>query len=180
MEVKLHIDSSIPPVAQQARRILFHLCKKVGKEFDHLEEQGIIEKVDASTPWVSPLVITPKKNGDVCICIDMWMANRAINHERHPTSTIDDLIHTLNGATVFSKLDLRAGYHQLTLAPKSCYIHRYAWLNFGTNSASEIFQKMINNLIRGALNIMSLCLAKRRVSMMLNSRQCFGSSQRSI
>ncbi len=95
----------------------------------------------------------------------MRMANRAINRERHPTPTIDDLIHTLNGATVFSKLDLRTGYHQLTLAPESRYIttftthkglRRYARLNFGTNSASEIFQKMINDLIRdipGALNI---------------------------
>ena len=83
----------------------------------------------------------------------------------HPTPTIDDLIHTLNGATVFSKLDLRAGYHQLTLAEESRYIttfathkglRRYARLNFGTNSASEIFQKVINDQIRdipGALNI---------------------------
>ena len=77
----------------------------------------------------------------------------------------DDLIHTLNGATVFSKLDLRARYHQFTLAPESRYIttfathkglRRYAQLNFGTNSASEIFQMVINELIRDipeALNI---------------------------
>ena len=96
--------------------------KKVARELDQLEQQGIIEKVDGPTPWVSPLVITPKKSGDVRICVDMRMANRAINRERHPTPTIDDLIHTLNGATVFSKLDLRAGYHQLTLAPESHYI----------------------------------------------------------
>ena len=103
-----------------------------------------------------PLVITPKKSGDVRICVDMRMANRAINREHHPTPTIDDLIHTLNGATVFSKLDLRAGYHQLTLAPESRYIttfatHKglcqYARLNFSTNSASEIFQMVINELI---------------------------------
>ena len=90
---------------------------------------------------VSPLVITPKKSGDVRICIDMRMANT-----HHPTPTIDDLIHTLNGATVVSKLALRAGYHQLTLAPESRYIttfathkglRQYARLNFGTNSASD-------------------------------------------
>ena len=120
--------------------------------------------MDGPTPWVSPLVITPKKS-DVRICVVMWMANTAINRERHPTPTIDDLIHTLNGATVFSKLDLRARYHQLTLAPESRYIttfathkglHRYARLNFGTNSASEIFQMVINELIHDipeALNI---------------------------
>ena len=95
VEVKLHIDSSVPPIAQKARRIPFHLRKKVEKDFDHLEEQGIIEKVDGPMPWVSPLVITPKKNGDVRICVDMRMANKTINSERYPTSTIDDLIHTL-------------------------------------------------------------------------------------
>ena len=164
VEIKLHIDKEVPPVAQQARRIPFHLRKQVEKELDHLESLGIIEDVEGPTPWVSPLVIIPKKNGDVRLCIDMRMANRAIR-ERHPTPTTDDLIHTLNGATVFSKLDLRSGYHQLTLAPESRYIttfathkglKRYTRLNFGTNSASEMFQKVVNEQIRdipGSLNI---------------------------
>ena len=111
---------------------------------------------------MSPLVVIPKKNGDVRICVDMRKANQAIIRERHPMPTIDDLIHTLNGATV---LDLRAGYHQLTLTPESRYIttfithkglRRYKRLNFGTNSASEIFQKAIQDLlsdIPGSMNI---------------------------
>ena len=54
VEVKLHIDQSVPPpVAQRARRIPFHMRKKVAKELDQLEQQGIIEKVDGPTPWVS-------------------------------------------------------------------------------------------------------------------------------
>ena len=85
--------------------------------------------------------------------------------ECHPTPIIDDLIHTLYGTTVFSKLDLRAGYHQLTLASESCYIttfathkglHQYTQLNIRKNSASEIFQNVINDQIRDitrALNI---------------------------
>ena len=165
VEIKLHINETVPPVAQSARRIPFHMRKKVSKELENLEQQGIIEKVEGPTPWVSPLVIIPKKNGDVQLCVDMRMANKAINRERHPSPTVDDVIHTLNGATVFSKLDLRAGYHQLTLAPECRYIttfathkglRRYARLNFGTNSASEVFQKVINEQIRdirGSLNI---------------------------
>ena len=123
--------------------------KKVANELDQLEKQGIIEKVDGPTPWVSPLVITPKKSGDVRI--SMRMANRAIKRERHPTPTLDDLIHTLNGATVFSKLD-----RYITTFATHKGLRRYARLNFGTNSASEIFQMVINELIRdipGALNI---------------------------
>lgn len=81
------------------------------------------------------------------------MVNQAINREKHPMPTVEDLIHTLNSTTVFFKLDLQAGYHQLTLALESQYITtfathkglwRYTRLNFGTNSASEIFQKTIH------------------------------------
>lgn len=92
------------------------------------------------------------------------MANRAIQRERHPTPTVDELVDALNGATVFSKLDLRSGYHQLVLAQESRYIttfvtheglRRYTRLNFGTNSASEIFQNAISEQIKeipGAIN----------------------------
>ena len=113
-----------------------------------MHKQDIIERVEGPTPYVSPLVVIPKKDGDVRLCVDMCLPNKAIQRERHPTPTVDDLITSLNGATMFSKLDLRSGYHQLQLAPESCYIttfatHKGLWrykrLNFGTNSASEIF-----------------------------------------
>ena len=118
-EVKLHIDETVPPVAQSARRIPFHLRKKVSAELKKLEEQDIIEKVEGPTPWVSPLVVIPKKNGDVRLCVDMRMPNQAIQRERHPSPTSDDLVDALNGAKIFSKIDLRSGYHQLSLAPES-------------------------------------------------------------
>lgn len=151
--------------SQSPRRIPFHLRKQVEEELDNLERQGIIEKVEGPTPWVSPLVVIPKKNGSVRLCVDMRMPNKAIRRERHPTPTVDDLIHNLNGATVFSKLDLKAGYHQIPLAAESRHIttfvthkglRRYARLNFGTNSASEIFQNIISEQLRdipGEFNI---------------------------
>ena len=58
--VKLHIDQSVPPVAQPARRIPFHMRKKVSAALEQLEQQGIIEKVQGPTPFVSPLVVIPK------------------------------------------------------------------------------------------------------------------------
>jgi len=130
-----------------------------------LEQEGIIEKVEGPTPWVSPLVVIPKKNGDVRLCVDMRMPNQAIQRERHPSPTVDDLVDALNGATTFTKLDLRSGYHQLSLAPESRYIttfatheglRRYKRLNFGTNSASESLQHIISEQIQdipGAINI---------------------------
>ena len=164
-ELHLHIDDSVPPVAQRARRVPFHLRKQVSEELEQLERQGIIEKVNGATPWVSPLVVTPKKNGSVRLCVDMRRPNEAIRRERHPSPTLDDLIHILNGATVFSKLDLRSGYHQIPLAPESRHITTFATheglrcyrrLNFGTNSASEIFQNIIGEQLHnipGSFNI---------------------------
>ena len=60
-EVKLHIDESVAPVAQPARRIPFHLRRKVEAELQRLEQLGIIEPLEGPTHWVSPLVVIPKK-----------------------------------------------------------------------------------------------------------------------
>ena len=125
-QVKLHIDPTIKPVVQQARRIPYQVRQKVAEELCEREQKGIIERMYGPTRWVSPLVIIPKKNGKVRVCVDVRMANRAIIRERHPMPTVDDLILTLNGATVFSKLNLWAGYHQLSLSPECRYITTFA------------------------------------------------------
>ena len=132
-----------------------------------LEKNDIIERVDGPTPWVSPIVVVPKpkRPGEVRICVDMREANRAIKRERHPSPTMDDIVHSLNDARIFSKIDLRSGCHQLVLAEESRYIttfstHDGLWqykrLNFGISSASEVFQNVIANVIDGidgALNM---------------------------
>ncbi len=64
----------------------------------------------------------PKSPGQVRVCVDMRQANQAIKRERHVTPTIKEIIGDLNGAKVFSKLDLNQGYNQLELAPESRYI----------------------------------------------------------
>ena len=88
----------------------------------------------------------------------MRAANQAIERERHPVPTVEDLIVDLNGATVFSKIDLNQGYHQLELAEESRSIttfathiglFRYKRLSFGINSAAEIFQKSIGEVLQG-------------------------------
>ena len=99
------------------------------------------------------------------MCVDMRAANTAIERERYITPTVDDIKGQLNGSSVFSKLDLKAGYHQLPLAPESRYItsfatqtglYRYKRLSFGINLAAEVFQHAISTLlvdIPGAINI---------------------------
>lgn len=156
--ITLHIDETVTPKQQKHRRIPFHIRKDVERELARLEADDVIEKTDGPTPWVSPIVVVPKKTGAVRICVDMREANKAVKREKHLMPTIDDLITDLNGATMFSTLDLRAGYHQLELDPESRQIttfsthvalYRYKRLMFGINAASEIFQNTIAELLHG-------------------------------
>ena len=156
--IHLHIDQTVTPKQQPQRRIPFHVRKDVEKELERLERLDIIECIEGPTPWVSPIVMVPKKSGEIRICVDMREANKAISREKHLMPTLDELIVDLNGATVFSTLDLTSGYHQLELAPESRYIttfsthlglRRYKRLMFGINSASEIFQNAIAEILAG-------------------------------
>ena len=71
------------------------------------------------TPWVSPIVVVPKKDGGDRICVDMRVANEVIQRVRHPMPTVDDDSFDLNGARYFTKLDLSQAYHQLELDEKA-------------------------------------------------------------
>ena len=156
-KIKLHIDENVPHVAQHHRRIPFHMREKVEKELERLEKSDIIEKVDGPTDWVSPIVVAPRKNGDIRICVDMRKANEAIKRERHITPTIDDITSNLNGAKVFSKTDMNNGFHQCELSPESRNItvfsthvglRRYKRLNYGISASPEIFNNEIRKSIR--------------------------------
>ncbi len=158
-KVKLHVNPDEKPIAQPLRRIPYGLRDKVDEQLNDLLEKDIIEKVDDSpSKWVSPLVVVPKQSGDFRICVDMRCANKAIIRERHPIPTVEDVIKDMNGATVFSKLDLKWGFHQVELEEDSRDIttfcthqglFRYKRLMFGISSAPEKYQNVIQNLIRG-------------------------------
>ena len=98
--VTLSIDHSQTPKIQPRRRIPYHMRQKVKEALKKLEKEDIIERVqdDKGTPWVSPIVVVPKKDGAVRICFDMRVANNAINRIRHPIPTVDDMSCALNGA----------------------------------------------------------------------------------
>lgn len=166
-EVHLHVDKNVKPIAQRHRRIPMHLRENVESEINRLLQENIIEKVDGPTPWISPVVLVPKpsKPNGIRLCVDMRAANTAIIRERHITPTIDDICFLLNGASCFSKIDLRDGYHQLELDKDSRSIttfsthiglFQYKRLSFGICSASEIFQNTIYEIlmnIPGTVNI---------------------------
>ena len=165
-QLKLHVDKTVQPIAQPVHRLPFGLREKVEKKLDELLEKEIIEEVsNTPTMWLSPLVIIPKPDGDIRICVDMRRANEAIVRERHPIPTIEEVLQDLSGSTVFSKLDLKWGFHQVELAEESREIttfvthrglYRYRRLMFGNASAPENYQKIVKDVLRdckGAANI---------------------------
>ena len=123
-KIKLDIDKTQTPKAQPQRRVPYHIREKVKNAITELEKQDIIEKVpeNEATPWVSPIVAVPKKDGQVRICVDMRLANEAIRRVRHQIPTVNDISFALNGAKFFSKLDLSQAYHRLELHEQSRYV----------------------------------------------------------
>jgi hypothetical protein len=164
-QLELDIDDKVRPVAQPSRRIPYFVRKTVEQKLQELEDLDIIEPTEGPTPWVSPLVVIPKKNGEVRVCVDMRRANEAVLRSRHPIPTVDDIIQNFNGAVVFSKLDLKWGYHQVELHPSSRSIttfqthkglFRYKRLMFGISSAPEIYQHIVKQSLDGCKNVQNI------------------------
>uniref|UniRef100_A0A669BA80 Gypsy retrotransposon integrase-like protein 1 n=1 Tax=Oreochromis niloticus TaxID=8128 RepID=A0A669BA80_ORENI len=158
-QISLYIDPNVKPVAQPLRRIPYHLRDAVEKKINELIDMDIIERVEGPTLWVNPVVVLPKKcDKDIRMCLDMRKANEAIIRERYPIPTVDEILQGLNGSAIFTKLDLKWGYHQLELTPESREIttfavhngvYRYKRLIFGVSSASEQYQHEIANALAG-------------------------------
>jgi len=157
-QAKLHVDESVQPIAQRLRPSPFGLTENIEQKLEELVSHDITKPVEGPTPWVSPVVIVPKPSGDIRLCVDMRRANQAVVRERHPTPTVDDVLYQLNGRTVFSKLDLRWGFHQIELEEQSRKIttfithkglFRYKRLMFGISSAPELYQHTIQQVLEG-------------------------------
>ena len=116
VKVDLNVDRAVTPVAQPHRTIPFSGRPKLEAELEKLLEDDVIEKVEEPTSWVSPVVITPNRTAnEIRLNVDTREANKAIPRTHTIMSTLEDITHELNGAAVFSHLDMNHGYHQLEL-----------------------------------------------------------------
>ena len=117
-KLRLRINKDLIHVAQSVQRLPFGLRDQVGEKLNELVDMANIEKVSEATPttWVSPLVVVWKADGkDIRVCVNIRRANEEIVRERHPNPIIEEVLYDLNGATVFSKIDLKWGFHQIEL-----------------------------------------------------------------
>ena len=121
-EVKLEIDPSVQPIAEGCRRMPHSMRKQVNVKLQEMRDQDLIEKVEGTTPWLSPLIPIPKKGGDLRIVLDMRVPNQVLKRRRIQFPTVDEILHKMEGAKIFTEVDLSQGYLQISLAEESRYI----------------------------------------------------------
>ena len=146
------------PVQHAPRRVPVALRDRLREILDDLVEQDILAHVTQPTEWVSSMVVIPKKDGKLRICLDPQDLNRAILHEHYPLPTIEEVATRLHGAKVFTVLDVRHGFRHVPLDNKSSFLTtfntpfgRYRWkrMPFGISSAPEVFQRRMHEVIEG-------------------------------
>lgn len=126
----------------------------VNSKLEEMRKQGIIEEVEGSIPWLSPIIVISKKGGDVRLVLDMRVLNQALTWRRVQIPTVDEILQKMEGATIFTEVDLSQGYLQVTLAEESRYItafqtpddgpHRFTRLIMGACPSGEYFHEVIN------------------------------------
>ena len=87
--------------------------KRYPKEITRLLENDCMERNEGPTSWINPLVIVPKSNGAIKICLDMRCANESLIRERHQIPKLEEILPELSNAKYFSKTNLREGYHDM-------------------------------------------------------------------
>jgi hypothetical protein len=118
-----------------------------------LVEKGFIHP--SSSPWGAQVIFVLKKDGTQRLCVDYRAPNEVTVENKYPLARIDDLFDQLQGACVFSKIDLRIGYHQLKVRecdiPKTAFVLRYGLyeftvMSFGLTNAPPYFMYMMNKV----------------------------------
>nr|GFD05022.1 putative reverse transcriptase domain-containing protein [Tanacetum cinerariifolium] len=99
------------PVVRSPYRLAPSEMKELSEQLIELSDKAFIRP--SSSPWGAPVLFVKKKDGSFRMCIDYRELNKLTVKNRYPLPRIDDLFDQLQGSSVYSKIDLRPGYHQL-------------------------------------------------------------------
>jgi hypothetical protein len=127
VEFTIELILGTTPISKRAYRVSGPELVELKKQIDELLEKGYIRP--STSPWAAPVLFVEKKDGTKRMCIDYRALNEVTVKNKYPLPRIEDLFDQLRGASVFSKIDLRSGYHQLRIRPsdisKTTFITKY-------------------------------------------------------
>ncbi|MCO5612108.1 hypothetical protein L7F22_066370 [Adiantum nelumboides] len=116
------IPGSSPP-NQPPYRVSLSQQEEIMKQVTELLEKGLIRP--SSSPYCSPVLLVQKKDGTFRMCVDYRSLNKITIKNRFPIPRIDDILDKLQGARIFSRIDLKSGYHQIRITPED--VHKTAF-----------------------------------------------------
>ena len=158
-EYNIQLKQNAAPYALATpRRIPLPLKSQVEEELHRMEQLGVIRKVDSPTEWCAGMVVVPKGNNKVRICVDLTRLNKNVRRERHILPSVEQTLAQLKGAKTFTKLDANSGFWQIKLSEKSALlttfitpVGRFCFnrLPFGITSAPEFYQKRMSHILSG-------------------------------
>ncbi|KAJ9527530.1 hypothetical protein QJQ45_025738, partial [Haematococcus lacustris] len=128
-------------------------------QITEMQEKGFIRP--STSPYAAGVLFVRKKDGTFRMCVDYRPLNRITIKNKYPLPRVENMLDRLHGATVFSKIDLRQGYHQIRIAPedipKTTFNTRYGHfeftvLPFGLCNAPATFQRIMNDIFRQELD----------------------------
>jgi hypothetical protein len=149
------IETKGRPLFAKSRRLDPDKLRTAEKEFRALEKAGIVRR--SNSGWSSPLHMVPKPDGSFRPCGDYRRLNTVTEDDRYPLPSIQDFTANLAGCTIFSKIDLVKGYHQVPMAesdmPKTAIctpfgLFEYIFMPFGLKNAAQTFQRLMDKFFR--------------------------------
>jgi hypothetical protein len=146
-------------ISKRAYRVSRPELVELKKQIDELLEKGYIRP--STSPWATLVLFVEKKDGTKRMCIDYSSLNKVTIKNKYPMPRIEDLFDQLRGASVFSKIDLRSGYHQLRIRPsdipKTTFITKYGLyeftvMSFDLTNALAYFMYLMNSVFMDYLD----------------------------
>ncbi|GFY28509.1 retrovirus-related Pol polyprotein from transposon 297 [Trichonephila clavipes] len=150
-----------PPVSTAPYRLSPNRKEHLRKEIDNILAHNIIEECES--PYAAPVVLVPKSNGTVRLCIDYRKLNAITIPDKYPLPLMDVLLHDAKSTAFMSTLDLKkSGYHQVEVNPadqdKTAFVcpfgtFRYKRMPFGLRNAPATFQRLMDQFRNGLPNV---------------------------
>jgi hypothetical protein len=133
VEFAIELLLGTAPISKRAYRVSGPELVELKKQIDELSKKGYIQP--STSPWATPVLFVEKKDGTRRMCIDYQALNEVTIKNKYPLPRIEDLFYQLRGASVFSKIDLRSGYHISSGSDPQTFRRRHSLPSMGCMSS---------------------------------------------